>query len=348
MNGQMSTFVAPDEYRQQLEQLLDDEHVLSLAIAFWGKGAAKLISDRPGKHFRILCNLMSGGTNPYVIRELCERAESSDGHIQILQCDRLHAKVVVGNRQSLVGSANVSTNGLGLGAPNVAHWFEAGILTSDEAVVGSARKWFDELWQSTSVRVVEKEDIEAAIKIWEQSQRGRQLPGDPQDEFDLRSFSVANLEGMPAYALLYRDAASEEAESVASDFKKAQPESVSSLDWWSFEGWLDNLSDEKGVDNLSIRYARNGRVIVDGVCRMIGHRLPVIYEDKSRGSGHIDIALPQEQLLSRPFGKDGRKRMAEQLHPFGRAIWDAALGNKYVRRIHIAELARVLHEQTSR
>ena len=62
MNGQMSAFVAPDEYKKRLEQqLLDDEQRLSLAVAFWGEGAVELVSSRPGKDFRLLCNLKSGG-----------------------------------------------------------------------------------------------------------------------------------------------------------------------------------------------------------------------------------------------------------------------------------------------
>lgn len=31
MNGQMSAFVAPDDYKNRLEQLLDDQQHLSLA-----------------------------------------------------------------------------------------------------------------------------------------------------------------------------------------------------------------------------------------------------------------------------------------------------------------------------
>lgn len=351
MNGQMSNFVTPDDYKQRLEQLLDNEHDLSLAVAFWGEGAVELVSSRPGKNFRILCNLMSGGTNPYVIRELCELAESSGGRIQIRQCDRLHAKVVVGERQALIGSANVSGNGLGLGDQGSAYWLEAGVLTSEDSVVGGARNWFKELWKSDDVRVIEDEDIEAAAKIWRQNRHGCQLPGDPQDVFDLLSFSATDLERMPAYALLYRGDATDEAKAIAKEFEGLQPESVGSLPWWAFEGWLVNLSDEKDVDNLSIRYAKNGRVTVDGVCRMIGQRLPVSYKDESLEPSHIDMALAQETLLNRPFGAVGRKLMAQQLQPYGRAIWNAASrstqGNPYVRRIHISELARVLHEQST-
>ncbi|MGK8855474.1 phospholipase D family protein [Pseudomonas aeruginosa] len=346
MKGQMSSFVPPDEYKRRLEQLLDEEHDLSLAIAFWGEGAAELISSRSGKRFRILCNLMTGGTNPYVIRDICKLAQSSGDYIQIRQCDRLHAKIVVGINQALVGSANVSGNGLGLGGRDAAHWLEAGVLTSDEAVVGGARSWFDELWWSTDARKIRKEDIEAAARIWTQNRRGWRLPGDPNEEFDLRSFSVADLEGLPAYVLLYRSRVSVEATKASEEYERLQTESAGSMEWWPFESWPMNLSDEKDVDHLSIYYVTNGRVIVDGACRMVGQRLPVAYKDEPRTPGYIDMALAQEKLLSRPFGKIGRKRMAEQLRPYMREIWSAASGDdKYVRRIHVAEFARILHEQ---
>ncbi len=349
MNGQMSAFVAPDEYRSRIEQLLDDEQRLSLAIAFWGKGAVELVSSRPGKDIRILCNLMSGGTNPYVIQELRGLARESDGRIQIHQCNQLHAKVVVGGYQALIGSANVSTNGLGLGHQGVAHWLEAGVLTSDESVVSSARKWFDELWESDAASVIKDEDIAAAIKIWNLNRRGRQLPSNPEDQFDLSHFSAVDLEDMPAYALLYRDEASEEADKVAEDFETEQSESAHSLTWWAFEGWQANLSAEADVDNLSICYPRDGSPLtIDGVCRMVGQRREVVDANKSKKASHVDMALTKEQLLNRPFGESGIQRMSEQLAPFGSAIWKAAIGNRYVRRIHIAELARVLQEQSAR
>lgn len=352
MNGQMSAFVAPDEYKNRLEQLLDDEQYLSLAIAFWGKGAEELITCRPGKDFRLLCNLKSGGSNPYVIRKLCELAVGSEGRIQILQCDRLHAKVAVGERQALIGSANVSTNGLGLGDQGVAHWLEAGVLTSDESVAGGARIWFDELWNSNGARPIEDDDIEAAITIWTQNRRGWQLPGNPQDEFNLHSFSVGDLEGLPAYVLLYRWRVGPEAAETSDNFEAKQQESPGDLEWWPFESWPINLSNEKEVDHLAIRYVSNGRVIVDGACRMIGQRLLFDYEGESDETGHVDMALAQKTLLNRPFGEAGRKLMAQQLQPYGRAIWNAASrstqGNPYVRRIHISELARVLHELSAR
>ncbi|OLU16980.1 hypothetical protein BVH01_10485 [Pseudomonas sp. PA1(2017)] len=347
MREQISLFVRPDDYKQRLEQLLDDEDDLSLAIAFWGESAVPLITSRPGKKFRILCNLKSGGTNPYVIRELCKIAHENPVRIRILQCDRLHAKVAVGNHQALIGSANVSGNGLGLGNQNSAHWLEAGMLTSDVAVVASARGWFDELWRSSQVQEIDDQDIEAAIKIWTQNRRTWTLPGTDQDEFDLSKFSASDLEGLPAYVLLYRSRVGAEAEASADTFKAQQQESAGGLDWWPFESWPSNLSDKTMVDHLAILYGTKGRVSVDGVCRMIGKRLFFTYDGGEPGT--VDMALSQETLLSRPFGKTARKLMAAQLKPLGREIWNAASfssnGHPYARRLHISELARVLHQQ---
>lgn len=67
---------------------------------------------------------------------------------------------------------------------------------------------------------------------------------------------------------------------------------------------------------------------------------------------NIDMALAQDTLLNRPFGEAGRKLMAQQLQAYGRELWIAAgcgsQSDQLVRRIHIAELARVLHEQRIR
>lgn len=144
---------------------------------------------------------------------------------------------------------------------------------------------------------------------------------------------------------------SEEA-AEASDAFEADQSETHSLDWWPFESWPINLSVEKDLDHLSIYYATNGRVIVDGVCRMVGERLSFQYKDASEGPGHIDMALAQGKLLNRPFGEAGRKLMAEQLQPYGREVWIAAgvgsQSDQPVRRIHIAELARILHTQSIR
>lgn len=346
MDTQLSTFVAPADYRARLMQLLDDEQEISIAVAFWGDGAAELIASRPGKRFRILCNLESGGSNPYVIRDLCRLAQESEGRIQILQSDRLHAKVVLGATKVLTGSANISGNGLGLDVGATAHWIEAGVLSADASVVEGTRAWFEALWKSQQVRGISKPDIERAIKEWSRKSRTKQLPGNATDDFDLTRFSVADLEGQPAYVLIYRARASEEAGEATEEHGQAQREYSGTLDWWPFECWPIDLSSENDVDHLAIYYASNGRVIVDGACRMIGRRLPLSYRSDPEEEGHFDLALGQDTLLGRPFGEDAKKRMAVQLHKRIRGIWrNSSSDLQDLRRLHISEFARLFREE---
>ncbi|HHH9441334.1 TPA: phospholipase D family protein [Pseudomonas aeruginosa] len=345
MDANQSTFVAPADYRSHLIQLLDEQQDISIAVAFWGDGAAELIANRPGKRFRILCNLDSGGSNPYVIRDLCKLAQESDGRVQVLQCDRLHAKVVLGDTKVLTGSANLSGNGLGLDEGAGAHWIEAGVLSDVASVVDSARAWFKALWTSQQVREISSADIERAITEWSRKTRIKQLPGNPADAFDLTKFSVTDLEGQPAYVLIYRARASEEAGEATEEHGQAQSEYSGALDWWPFECWPIDLSAENDVDHLAIYYASNGRVIVDGACRMIGRRLPLSYKDAPDEEGHFDLALGQDTLLGRPFGDDAKKQMAAQLHKRIRAIWQNSSSDlKDLRRLHISEFARLFRE----
>lgn len=144
------------------------------AVAFWGLGAAAKIIDRKGA--RLICNLASGGTNPYEIEKLIK-----DG-CEIRQHDRLHAKVYIGGGRAVITSANLSANGLGLEGDEAAHWHEAGIVTSD---VQPVSKWFDELWADTE-EILPK-DLEKAKALWEQRRSVKPpLPSfadfDPEDK----------------------------------------------------------------------------------------------------------------------------------------------------------------------
>lgn len=75
-----------------------------MAIAYWGKGAdEKLESSR---EYRIICNLTDGGTNPATI-DIIRKMKN----VKLKHLERLHAKVVIGSKYTIVGSANFSEIG---------------------------------------------------------------------------------------------------------------------------------------------------------------------------------------------------------------------------------------------
>lgn len=130
---------------------------IRLAVAFWGAGASKALGLTQGKNARVICNLMSGGTNPAEIRTL--RANGID----VRKHAALHAKIgVVGDGLSFVGSSNMSANGLGFEGRELTGWEEANVVFDHADSDVSVR--FDALWEGATR--ITKADLKAAEDLW--------------------------------------------------------------------------------------------------------------------------------------------------------------------------------------
>lgn len=136
---------------------------LRIAVAFWGSGAEHIVASE--KRYQIICNLLCGGTNPEVIRAL--RAMPN---VEIRHLAGLHAKVFLASTHAIVGSANFSADGLGLGDIARAGWLEAAAVIEAAAV----ERWFKAHWQAASE--VSDEVLGCATAAWEN--RGRKQVGD--------------------------------------------------------------------------------------------------------------------------------------------------------------------------
>jgi len=99
-------FIPSALYRRKIEDLINDSQSVRVAVAFWGEHSDELFNDQ-GKQIRIICNLLSGGTNPVPIQNLLRRP-----NLEIRRLETLHAKVILGDQSAIIGSANLSTNGL--------------------------------------------------------------------------------------------------------------------------------------------------------------------------------------------------------------------------------------------
>lgn len=142
---------------KRLKTAISAEFEINLAVAFWGGNAAKELGLVQGRNARVICNLMSGGTNPGVIRELQENG------IEVRKHATLHSKMgVVGEGLSFVGSSNMSANGLGFEGSEQSGWEETNVVFDHADSDLSAR--FEELWsQSTSISAA---DLDAAYERW--------------------------------------------------------------------------------------------------------------------------------------------------------------------------------------
>jgi len=116
----------------------NDGSPIRIAVAFWGAGAEALIPD--GKRYNLLCNLSTGSTNPMTLRQLAARHQTR--HLS-----DLHAKVLVGQTFALVGSANLSSAGLGFAGGRNVQWREAMMLIPRSSPEFQAiREWFFLQW----------------------------------------------------------------------------------------------------------------------------------------------------------------------------------------------------------
>ena len=150
-------FLTGAKLTKAIKELLHEPEV-RCAVAFWGKGCDEWLA---GNSARVICNLRSGGTNPHAL----EKLQSVD----LRQYDTLHAKVIIGKTHSIVGSANISTNGLGFEGIETTGWHEAGMRldTSDELT-----SWFEDLWKNQS-RPILPNDWKEAKKKWKLRQSAK-------------------------------------------------------------------------------------------------------------------------------------------------------------------------------
>nr|WP_274522953.1 phospholipase D family protein [Ectothiorhodospira haloalkaliphila] len=115
----------------------------------------------PGIPLKIICNLNSGGTNPYVIQKLRSRA-----NVEVRHSDRLHSKITITDQAAVVGSANYSKDGLGFSSEIATGWIEAAFLvSSNNSEYATIRSWFWDLW--LSCKEISNQDIIKAKECWD-------------------------------------------------------------------------------------------------------------------------------------------------------------------------------------
>ena len=95
------------------------------------------------KSLKLICNARSPSTNPRVLRNLLINTG-----IDIRSRRDIHAKVYLFKDKAIIGSANATRNGLGVGT------IEAASLTESKDIIQELSNWFNTLWENS-----ESEDI---------------------------------------------------------------------------------------------------------------------------------------------------------------------------------------------
>ena len=153
----MLRFIEGHDLIDQYKKLVANQSTASLAVAFWGKGAASKFKITKPTDIRIICNLESGACNP-------DEIEKMRALVQIKTHPRLHAKVYITSKGAIIGSSNASANGLAISAEDAKAWNEANIVTDDSVIMERLREWFERMWKQA--HSIKTHDIERARQLW--------------------------------------------------------------------------------------------------------------------------------------------------------------------------------------
>jgi hypothetical protein len=252
-----------DRYFQELRRMLAEAKQASLAVAFWGDGAERLFAEWRGESLRVICNLSMGGTNPKAIAQLQQLPGA-----EVRQLSDLHAKLVLTDDKLVVGSANISTNGLGLEKNEVAGWRETGLLSEEPQHLKSANAWFDVQWQAA--QEIKAADLEAAGAGWQRRRGRRPRIG---NDTSFMTMSADTLRDRPVYFAIYRQYASKEAREALKN-EKAVARANGQLEWVSgldvFEAWEEgDLPKDHDAAVIQIYWGRRGAMAIHSVVRPV-------------------------------------------------------------------------------
>lgn len=159
-------FLFGTELTAATKQIVESDNV-RIAVAFWGSDGPERIGLNVSKRtdWKIVCNLTMGGTNPKAIENLGSSSGEKWRHIR--HSPRLHAKVFLCETSAIVGSNNVSANGLSLEGEEQVGWDEAGVLITDPQELLRIAGWFEKIWKSA------KQVDAPALKAAERARRRR-------------------------------------------------------------------------------------------------------------------------------------------------------------------------------
>jgi hypothetical protein len=312
--GEEQVLIHGKYYAEVLQRALASASEASVAIAFWGAGAAaSLFKGWDGRPLRILCNLAHGGTNPDAIRELQKLTGA-----EVRQLSNLHAKVVVTDTQVIVGSANASANGLGFEGGELTGWRELGVVSREEHVRADAAAWFAEQWQAA--QDITTADLLVASVRWKARRRVRIQPAAAGTL--LEQTSESQLDGR-YYLVVYREGLSHRAleslkEHQATLGEIAGSGKPSKLDL--YESWEDERSAvlfDGDAILLPVYYGSHGKIKVGDAQKPLPD-LVETYKNNNLKTVYLDFnAIVQDEAIVRFIAaRESKDTWVEQLRPW--------------------------------
>lgn len=300
------------QYLSTLREQIGEATVASIAVAFWGRGAESVFKEWRGDTLRIICNLALGGTNPKAVKEIM-----AIQNVEVRHCDELHAKVILTDNALIVGSANISSNGLGLEDDEAAKFHEAGVLTKDIAMRKEGQHWFDALW--TEAQAISESDLRKAADAWKRRRQTRPLPANIGSRA-LLDQPANRLRDRAVFLVVYRSSISQKAAEVLRN-QKARLRGTSSdiphdkLD--IYEEWeAGTLPLDREDILIPVYWGARGKITVEKPQRPLPELQTHYVSDDGDVSLDFSVQLSDDLVLGYTFRSEDRKHLASDIRPW--------------------------------
>ncbi len=233
----MPEFLVGGAISEAIKRVLGGRDV-RCAVAFWGEGAAEFIvgSGTKLEDVRILCDIDLGATSPRALRAL-----GAPTNADLREHPRLHAKVYISDLGAVVGSANMSANGLGFGK-KIGLEEAAVFLEPNSSSAHAAADWFDRMYKPAPV--IGKEALRRAEKKYRPPRA--MIPLAPVRTGSLLDLVVADPVGFGNLGFVLCNSQSTEAEikKAKRTMKKEFASRSEEIDDWDdsrmFIGWTED------------------------------------------------------------------------------------------------------------
>lgn len=245
------TFIHSGENTGTITNLLQFQGKIKCAVAFLGLASIELLRNS-SPETKIICNLESGATNPYAIEQLITLG------IQVKTIGNLHTKVyLVEGEQAVVGSANLSANGLSYEDGEVNGWLEAGVLVKDKETLAEINTWFDMQWEVALE--ITPSLIENTKKLWERKRNKRVTANNNNSILELLRNHPEDFKDKNIFIAIYRsDTPSEGATEKFEEVKNTFTVGTVGIDF--FENW-EGLPEDSYF--ISIYYGPREGIKID-------------------------------------------------------------------------------------
>ena len=331
-------FLSNDGYHKKVKNLFLNDKRLDIAVAFWGKDSESFFENTT-KRIRIICNLDSGACNPHIINKIKDIT-----NVTIRNNSHLHAKVLIQNDVAIIGSANLSANGLSFEGHELDGWIEAGILSTDKEVLTAASEWFKNLWKNSEE--IDEQMLNLALKRWRDKRNQRELTHHIDPLFS-KSFLLGamrykeSFKDRNIYFVIYKTQLSQEAMSALEKSKKSLPDELQTAaleksraahprwrkDVACYEGW-DDLPDDAYL--IDIYHDHRNAPKVNGI--FYTPREPICFSFKyNNGSpGTIKLCNKRKKICERYKITNKDKEIINQ---YGKFLWEYNKDGNYIAKV---------------